>query len=101
MAPQICTKDPDETVIYTMDWTNRLNSGASVSSINATTGAVGSPSGLTFASTSIVSGSTVKTSTKISGGTNGTDYTVTWTVTTSDGETLEESGLLRVRSSAG
>ena len=84
-------KDPDATVIYTMDWTNRLNSGATISTSDWTIQV-----GLTKVTAGIVTGN-LKTSVKLSGGTAGTDYTCTNSVTTSDGETLELTGIVRVR----
>jgi hypothetical protein len=85
-------KDPQESKIYTMDWTNGLNSGATIS---ASTWVV---TGLTNAADTIVTGS-LKTTIRLSGGVDGNDYTCTNTVTTSDGETLERSGVVQVRQS--
>lgn len=95
MAKQICLKDPDEVRVFSLDFTNDLNSGQTISAIDSI---VGSPSGLTFASNTIVTGSKI-ISTKVSGGAAGETYTVTASVTTSDGEELELSGKLQVRNS--
>lgn len=84
-------KDPDEIKLYTMDWTDGLNSGATVSASTWT-----AETGLTVVTSGIVTGS-LKTSVKLSGGTDGQDYVVTNQVTTSDGETLERSGIVAVR----
>lgn len=95
MSPEICEKTASETdKKFTLNFTDHLNSGATVSAVSSITA---SPSGLTFANNTV---SSPYVTTKVSGGTNGVDYVVTAVVTTSDGETLEESGLLRVRSSA-
>jgi hypothetical protein len=95
LAPEIVYKDADEVRIVSFDFTDDLNASATISTIVSV---VAAPAGPTFANNSIV-GSAVNT--KVTGGTNATDYTVTCTITTSDGETLELSGILRVRSSAG
>jgi hypothetical protein len=96
LAPEIVYKDADEVRVVTFDFTNDLNTSATISTIVSIVAspALGAP---TFANNSIV-GSGVNT--KVSGGSNATDYTVVCTITTSDGETLELSGILRVRSSA-
>jgi hypothetical protein len=84
-------KDPSDIVIYTMDWTSRLNTGATIS-----TSSWAVQTGLTKVSSGIVTGN-LKTSVKVSGGTAGVNYTCTNTITTSDGETLELTGIVRVR----
>ena len=95
MSPEILAKDPDEIRIMTFDWVMGLNSAQTVSGINDW---AASPSGLTFSQQTIVAGG-LQTSAKIAGGTAGTIYVVTNTITTSDGETLEESGKLEVKHS--
>jgi hypothetical protein len=85
------SKDPQEVKTYTMDWTLYLNSGATIS-----TSAWTVTSGITKTSDGIVAGN-VKTSILLSGGKIGRDYVCTNTVTTSDGETLESSGVVPVR----
>lgn len=84
-------KDPDEAKYYFMDWAKGLNAGATVSTSTWTlpTGLTSGTTGTTGAITRVL----------ISGGTHRTDYTVTNRITTSDGETLEGSGLIRVRTS--
>lgn len=94
MVNQVVFKDPDEIRIETMDWTDHLNSGATISTSSWTF-----PAGITKVTDGIVSGNK-KTFVKMSGGTVDTDYVVTNSVVTSDGETLEESAVVRVRSSA-
>lgn len=83
-------KDPGESKYYTMDWTAKLNSGATVS------GSSWVVTGLTNVTDAIVTGS-VKTTVKLSGGIDGQDYRCENTVTTSDGETLVQTGVVRVR----
>lgn len=78
----------------TFDWTRGLNTDAIVQGSNTWSA---TPSGLTFASQTIVTGG-LKTSALVTGGAART-YIVTNRVTTSDGETLEESGKLQVRQS--
>lgn len=85
-------KDPSEALTYTMDWTDALNSGATVST---STWAL-EPSGLTNDDDAIVTGN-LKTTIKVSGGVHGTDYVATNTVVTSDSETLIRRGTIRVR----
>lgn len=83
-------KDPGETKVYTMDWTTQLASGATVSTSTWST------PGLTQTAAGIVAGS-LQTSVTLSGGTDGQDYPCTNTVATSDGETLVQTGVVRVR----
>lgn len=83
-------KHPDAIVIYMMDWTTALNPLATIST---STWVVG---GLTKTADAIVTGS-LKTTVTVTGGVDGQDYLLTNTVVTSDGETLVESGQLRVR----
>lgn len=85
-------KDPAEAKFYTMDWTAQLNSGATIS----TTAWV--VPGLTNVTDSIVTGN-LKTTIKLSAGVDGQDYPCTNTITTSDGETLVQTGVVRVRRS--
>ena len=88
-------KDPEETKVFSFGWTKHLNDGAIVQGTNTWSA---TPAGLTITNESIVTGG-FTTSAKIASGADGTDYVVTNRVTTSDGETLEESGRLRVRQS--
>jgi hypothetical protein len=89
LSTAVDAKDPQETRMYTMDWTDGLNASATVS------GSTWVVTGLTNAGDSVIGGT--KTTVLLSGGTAGTDYTCTNTITTSDGETLERSGIVRVR----
>jgi hypothetical protein len=97
MAPETCYKDPDEVAIYTFDFTRKVNPDETVLAIISIV--VTPSSGITLASNTVLDDG-LRISTKISGGSAGSDYVLTAKVTTSDGETLEESGRLRVRSSA-
>jgi hypothetical protein len=92
MVTGVEAKDPQEVKTYTMDWTSRLQEGATI----ATSVWAISPSGLTKDSDGILAGNQ-KTSILLSAGTHGYDYLCLNTITTSDGETLEETGKLRVR----
>jgi hypothetical protein len=100
MTTETVYKDPNEVLACTFDWTAKLNAGATVTGTNtwsATPTSPGTP--LTFASPTIVTGGR-KTSALASGGVAGETYIVTNRVTTSDGETLEESGKLKVKESS-
>jgi hypothetical protein len=100
MTTETVYKDPDELLICTFDWSAKLNAGATVSGTNTWSATPTTPSPpLSFASLTIVVGG-LKTSAKISGGVAGETYIVTNRVTTSDGETLEESGKLKVKESS-
>jgi hypothetical protein len=92
LLPIVEPKDPSEVKFYTMDWTLTLNTGATISTSSWTV-----ESGLTKDSDAIVSGNK-KTTILVSGGTDGVDYKATNQITTSDGETLERTGLIPVRS---
>ena len=83
-------KDPDEVASYAVEWVDALATAETIAS--ATWSA--SPSGLTF---SAQAESGTRASVKVSGGTAGTDYKVLCRVTTSGGQTLDQSVLLRVR----
>jgi len=84
-------KDPDETKFYYMDWEPYINDGATVST---STWLI--QSGLTSADPTITVGS-LKTRITLSGGISGADYQCRNTAVTSDGETLQLTGVVRVR----
>jgi hypothetical protein len=86
-------KDPSEVKTYTMNWVPQLNDAATISTSTWVL-----PTGITNSADGIISANT-KTSIIISGGTHNTDYACINRITTSDGETLEQTGLLRVRNS--
>lgn len=75
-------KDPASTMNYTVDYTSFLDSGDSITSQTTT-----ADTGLTVASSSIVSGNKKVTMT-LSGGTVGTAYDVKIVVVTNDGLTF-------------
>jgi hypothetical protein len=83
-------KDPDEVKYYSMDWTNYLNTSATIST-SAWTVASGITAGANGTDGAIAR-------VLLSGGTHGQNYIVTNRITTSDGETLERAGVVRVRS---
>jgi hypothetical protein len=72
-----------------MEWAGYLTAGATISTSTWTL-----QTGITRVDDDI-DGST--TTVLISGGTHGTNYTCTNTITTSAGETLERTGIVRVR----
>jgi hypothetical protein len=84
-------KDPQETRLFTMDWTLDLDGQTITTSVWAV------ETGITKVSDAIVSGN-LKTSILLSGGTALTDYTVTNTITiAATSEVLERSGVVAVR----
>jgi len=88
MAVQWDDKDPSDVDDFTLSFANELGAetigGASWTAT----------AGITIGATS---NSTTAATVRLSGGTAGTDYTATCTVTTSGGRTLQRSVLLRVR----
>ncbi len=91
MQKFVDAKDPDAIEWYEMDWTAYLNSGATVSTSTWTI-----QTGVTKVTDQIAVGNLI-TQVKLSGGTHGANYTCANRITTSDGETLELTGILRVR----
>lgn len=85
-------KDPQETVIFTADWTSRMATSETLSSSSWTVA-----TGITKVTDAVVTGN-LKTSIKLSGGTAGSTYACTNTVVTSTGQTLERTGYVAVRS---
>ena len=95
MVKNTITKTPGDALIrLEMDFSDlpELDS-ATIASV---TSVVASPVGLTIGSEQVEVGDKAA-SAVFSGGTNGTDYEVTFTVLLSSGETLARTGLLRVR----
>lgn len=86
---RVDAKDPGAAVFYGVDASAYLNSGATVST------ATWSAPGLTVANPATTDTTAVA---KFSGGQSGEDYSVSCTLTTSDGETLVFGGVLSVRS---
>ena len=94
---RVFVKDPDEVKDYVFGWNGTtpgpaLSSGDSVSSY-----IVGVEAGLTLDSSEEYEDDAVRV--WLSGGTDGNDYTVTCTVTTAQGRTLEATMLIKVRDS--
>lgn len=84
-------KDPQETRLFTLDWTGDLDGNT----IGVSTWTF--PAGITKVSDAIVSGN-LKTSVLVSGGTAGEKYTVINTITVpATSEVLERSGVISVR----
>jgi hypothetical protein len=77
-------KDPDDTDDFTLDWTNVLALGESISTL-----AVAIISGGVTAPSSSIS--TVYTTARVSGGTAGTDAVIRFRITTSTSRQLDES----------
>lgn len=82
-------KDPDEVALYGIDFADRLDSGATLASV------AWDATGVSVTSQG-VSGTVA--SALVSGGTLGSGATITATVTTSDGQTLQETASLQIRS---
>lgn len=85
MVAKTFIKDPDSSLDWTIDWTNWLGSGRTVASSDWTV-----PSGLTEVSASIDSAG-LMTTIVLSGGTAGTTYEVTNTVTLDNGYIAERT----------
>ena len=85
-------KDPQEIIWAVMDWSARLSGGATIVTSSWTVSA-----GITQVTDTIVAGN-LKTAIKLSGGTASEDYACENTVTTSDGQTLQRTGPVAVRS---
>lgn len=86
---QIKYKDPNEVLIYTVDWTDRLATGETISTSNFTV-----DSGITNDSDS--NGDT-STSITLSGGTVKNSYTILNRITTSTGQTIDYTFRIGVR----
>ena len=91
-------KQPGESYTITVDYTGKLPSGAEVDS--GTVAAVVVQSGDT--DNSVLSSTTATTTTtsaaiKVTGGTDGEDYKVTFTTTLDNTDVLEDDVLMRVR----
>lgn len=84
------TKQPSESRLFDFDFSGKMRTSATIASVVSV---VAAPSGLTIGSTAF-SGQIAQA--RLSAGTDQTEYLVTCTVTTSDGDTLELDGLLWV-----
>ena len=85
-------KQPSESRLYTMEFAANLDEAETITGVSSV---VAAPSGLTLDGPPGFSGT--KATQRIAGGTNGVLYKVTFVVTTSNGNTLEGEGHLRVR----
>lgn len=104
-ATKVIVKHSTESILFGFDFGPLLNSGETLSSVAVT----GSPSGLTIGSATVkatswedeLTGETIAANegaqARISGGTTATDYTLTATATTSDGNTRVLLCTLQVR----
>ena len=94
-AAQHLEKQPSEVRTYTMNFGNLMATGETISTIASVTSELrgGGSSNLVLASETI-SGQTVTL--VISGGTHGRTYRVEIKITTSNGQTLEGDGILKV-----
>lgn len=80
-------KDPDSQLTYTVDWTDWMPTGSTLSTVAV---AISTISGDTDPLTNVVSGivtSTEKAYVTLSGGTAGNIYTIKVTITTDNGDT--------------
>lgn len=88
----IFTKDPEAIVDYEVDWSTWLGSDTLASSTWM------APSGITV--TSSTGFTTTKATIWLSGGTNGSDYVLTNTITTAGGRTEDETVVILCRQNA-
>lgn len=89
------TKDPDETMIYSIDWRNAMLSGDTIATVDSSTPTVTDP---VLAVTDTVAATAQFTDHEISGGLSGTTYLWTVEIVTAAGETLQQPVGLKVRS---
>jgi hypothetical protein len=82
-------KDPDETLDFVMDWSERLASGDEITASVWT-----DPDGIVTASDSMT---TTTTTLWLSGGTLGETYTFTNTVTTDQGRIMQQTVKIKVK----
>lgn len=91
-AVQTLEKQTTESRLYSMEFAPNM---AEAETINGVTSVVALPAGLTLVGSATFNGT--KAFQRISGGTNGVLYKLTFIVTTSGGNTLEGEGNLRVK----
>lgn len=82
-------KDPGDAVPYSMGWEHLLEEGETITGATWTI-----PDGITKVTDSIVDTDTVA---KLSGGEADVDYPITCSITTSGGNVLERTRMLKVR----
>jgi hypothetical protein len=96
-ASAVDKKDPNEIKYYSMDWTEGVNDGATVvTSVWTIQTIVADAAPLEEDDSDVMAGDLI-TRVLLSGGTEGNSYEVTNTITTSDGETLERTGVVRIK----
>jgi hypothetical protein len=79
------SKDPAAVLVYTLDWTEWLPTGTTITNSSVTVSTIAADAApLTKVSNGVSEGN--KSYVELSGGTKGNLYTITTTVTTSDGE---------------
>ncbi len=96
-VPKTLEKTVDEDDIFTFDFVNRLNTGETISSVGTITqinDATPSATPVTLG-TPTFSGSKVQV--RISVGVDGTTYTLTCPIATSDSNTKEQCGKLLIK----
>jgi len=76
-------KDPQSRLTYVMDWSDWMPTGDSLSTTTFTVNTVAGSSNVTIHTTGVSSNTAYV---ELSGGTAGTTYTVTNTITTADGK---------------
>lgn len=91
LAAEILIKQPSESLQYTMDFSNVLENGETISSCTSVTA---TPSGLTIGAAAVGATSVAF---RISGGEDGVNYRVEVIVATNQSNTRESDGLLKVR----
>lgn len=91
MTPSLL-KQPGDDRVYTMDFAALL---ASNETINGVTSVVAEPADLSLDGAATFGGTMAQQ--RISGGTSGITYKVTFVVTTTEGNTIEGEGFLVVR----
>lgn len=84
-------KQPTESRLYTMEFASNMEESETITAVSSVTA---TPSGLTLSGGAGFNGT--RATQRISGGVAGTRYKVTFVVTTSNGNTLEGEGYLRV-----
>lgn len=92
MATQTLIKQPGENRLYSMDFAALLAEGETLDNVLSV---AATPTGLTLSGSAAYSGSIAQQ--RIYGGTAGQLYKITFTVTTTSGNTLQGEGLLQVK----
>lgn len=95
-APQLLYKQPTEKLIFTTDFSARISTGVTISSITSVVGKTvdGETDSSLLITSSQISGKKVLYF--IDGGTNAKSYKIEVTILLSTGETLVGTGMLRV-----